>query len=498
MSNNEDTSEILLSHGGASESEELHNHEYNKKLVNYLFPENVNATEGQSISGEGGLNDSHTQTLSPTKERSWADRTFSPITPGSLRGSTFTLISTALGAGVLSLPCMFRNTGLVLGTIFLLAAAGTALWSMYLLSKCSFRSGCQRYSDAVLQMLGKEWSLVLQLVLIIYVFGALVSYLITLNQFVAQIYASFAGIDVETIKHWYTDPSDPEYYHTYIIIGILAILAFPVSSIKNLSGLRYLTIFSVSAILYIIITVVWEAPIVYSQYKDKYQDILKLDYIRFSWDSVTGWAVCAFAYTCHVNVFPVIAELQSPMEKRTNKIFNRCISVETCMYLCMGIAGYLSCLNETPDIFINRSATVGPRDIFMVAGKIAMAFNLLMAIPINLNPCRLQLIVLLKREKKQTDLLHYGITACLIAGAAGLAMIFPKVYSAFGILGGFFATMLSYTFPSMIYLKCTRMKQGHYKRWLVILIGTLTTVFGFTSATVVILQTAGVLPSAKV
>jgi len=57
----------LLSHGGASESEELHNHEYNKKLVNYLFPENVNATEGQSISGEGGLNDSHTQTLSPTK-----------------------------------------------------------------------------------------------------------------------------------------------------------------------------------------------------------------------------------------------------------------------------------------------------------------------------------------------------------------------------------------------------------------------------------------------
>ena len=113
----------------------------------------------------------------------------------------------------------------------------------------------------------------------------------------------------------------------------------------------------------------------------------------------------------------------------------------------MGIAGYLSCLNETPDIFINRSATVGPRDIFMVAGKIAMAFNLLMAIPINLNPCRLQLIVLLKREKKQTDLLHYGITACLIAGAAGLAMIFPKVYSAFGILGGFFATMLSYTFP---------------------------------------------------
>jgi len=491
MSNNEDTSEILLSHN-VSESEETHNHEYNKKLVNYLFPENVNATDGVSIAGEVSLNEENTQSISPTKERSWMERTFSPITPGSLRGSTFTLISTALGAGVLSLPAMYRNTGLALGTIFLVCAAGSALWSMYLLSKCSFRTKCQRYSDAVLQMLGKEWSLVLQFVLIIYVFGALVSYLITLNQFVAQIIASFGFISMDESKTWY-DPTSPNYYHTYIITAILALLAFPVSSIKNLSGLRYLTIFSVSAIIYIIITVVCQVPFVYSQYKAAAKGDFEVEFFKFSWDSVTGWAVCAFAYTCHVNVFPVIAELQSPMEKRTNKIFNRCISVETCMYLCMGIAGYLSCLNDTPDIFINRVATVGYKDIFMTVGKIAMAFNLLMAIPINLNPCRLQLIVLLKREKKQTNVLHYGLTAGLIAAAAGIAVIFPNVYSAFGILGGFFATMLSYTFPSMIYLKCTKMKQGHYKRWLVILIGSVTTLAGFTSATVVILKTAKVL-----
>lgn len=53
-------------------------------------------------------------------------------------------------------------------------------------------------------------------------------------------------------KTWY-DPTSPNYYHTYIVTAILALLAFPVSSIKNLSGLRYLTIFSVSAIIYIII-----------------------------------------------------------------------------------------------------------------------------------------------------------------------------------------------------------------------------------------------------
>jgi len=459
-------------------------HHDNVKLVNVLFPSDVNETEVKSVSRDV----SSDQTAQSKGKSGWVERAFSPITPGSLRGSTFTLISTALGAGILSLPCMFKNTGLILGTIFLLLAGLAALWSMYLLSKCSFRTNCHRYSDAVLQLLGEKWSYVLQMVLIIYVFGALVSYLITLNQFIAGLASSFGIITPEQSKAWY-DPASDQYYLTYITIALLACLSFPISSIKNLSGLRYLTIFSVLAICYIIITVVIEAPILHS----RLPDTAKIVYFRISWDAVTGWAVCAFAYTCHVNVFPVIAELQRPMEKRTNKIFNRCISVETVMYLSCGLAGYLSMLDDTPSIFVNRDAVVGPHDIFMTIGKLAMAFNLFLVIPVNLNPCRLQLMILLKLEKKQNNTVHYGLTALLLIGAALLAMVFPNIYSAFGILGGFFATMLSYTFPAMIYLNCTKMREGHYKRYLVYLIAGLTTFMGFFSAIIVILKTIKVI-----
>jgi len=461
----------------------------NVKLVDVLFPTDVNETDVKDTTQEkSGEDTEKNQIYSQRKDASFWERAFSPITPGSLRGSTFTLISTALGAGILSLPCMFKNTGLVLGTIFLLLAGGAALWSMYLLSKCSFRINCHRYSDAVQQLLGDKWSVFLQVVLIVYVFGALVSYFITLNQFVAGISSSFGIITPEDSKKWY-DPSSDWYYMTYITIGILATLSFPISSIKNLSGLRYITVFSVFAICYIIITVVWEAPILNS----RLPETSKVVYFRISWDAVTGWAVCAFAYTCHVNVFPVIAELQRPVEKRTRKIFNRCISVETVMYLSCGIAGYLSMLDDTPAIFVNRDAVVGPHDIFMTIGKLAMALNLFFVIPVNLNPCRLQLVILLKLEKKKSNAVHYGLTAALLVAAALLAMVFPNIYSAFGILGGFFATLLSYTFPAMVYLKCTRMREGHYKRSLVMLIATVLTIMGFGSATVVILKTAGVI-----
>jgi len=142
--------------------------DYNIKLVNTLFPTDVN-DEIMSATKEISLNDDADRLQEIYKQSivqlclysnyivksPWYTRAFSPITPGSLRGSTFTLISSALGAGILSLPYMMKMTGLVLGSIFIILAALTALWSMYLLSKCSFRTNCTRYSDAVLQLLGE-------------------------------------------------------------------------------------------------------------------------------------------------------------------------------------------------------------------------------------------------------------------------------------------------------------------------------------------------------
>jgi amino acid permease len=156
------------------------------------------------------------------------------------------------------------------------------------------------------------------------------------------------------------------------------------------------------------------------------------------------------------------------------------------MYLSIGIAGYLSTLDATPALFINRELPsniyVGPHDIFMTVGKIAMALNLFFVIPVNMNPCRMQLITLLKLEDfKRKNVLHYFLTAVILLAAAAAAMVIPNISVVFDVLGGFFATMLSYTFPAMIYLKCTNMRQGHYKRWLVYLIAAATTIAGFAS-----------------
>lgn len=52
--------------------------------------------------------------------KSWSQRTFGKMLPGSLRGSIFTMVSTAIGAGCLSLPLVFDYLGIVIGPFFLL------------------------------------------------------------------------------------------------------------------------------------------------------------------------------------------------------------------------------------------------------------------------------------------------------------------------------------------------------------------------------------------
>lgn len=124
------------------------------------------------------------------------------------------------------------------------------------------------------------------------------------------------------------------------------------------------------------------------------------------------------------------------------------------MYLSIGIGGYLSTLDQTPNIFTSRhlppGINVGPNDIFMTIGKIAMTLNLFFVIPVNLNPCRLQLITLFSLEDfKRKNALHYGLTLMILLAAAGVAMVIPNISVVFDVLGGFFATMLSYTFPGI-------------------------------------------------
>jgi Transmembrane amino acid transporter protein. len=58
-------------------------------------------------------------------------------------------------------------------------------------------------------------------------------------------------------------------------------------------------------------------------------------------------------------------------------------------YLALGLFGYLSTLDDTPTLIImrNRPSRI-KNDFLMVIGRILMAITLVIAVPVNIPPCR--------------------------------------------------------------------------------------------------------------
>jgi len=61
------------------------------------------------------------------------------------------------------------------------------------------------------------------------------------------------------------------------------------------------------------------------------------------------------------------------------------------MLIIYGMAtfiGYFSFLDLTPELIINRPVIPGHKDWLMKVARIAITFNVITCLPVNINPCR--------------------------------------------------------------------------------------------------------------
>ena len=124
-----------------------------------------------------------------THKRSWRQRTFGPIAPGSIRGSVFTLSSSAIGAGALALPFAVFNLGIIFGTATILAAGVLALLGLNIISKAANQMDVYTYSEILLRLYGKPYAFAVELVVIIGTMGGTLAYVILVGDMVPLIIA---------------------------------------------------------------------------------------------------------------------------------------------------------------------------------------------------------------------------------------------------------------------------------------------------------------------
>lgn len=108
--------------------------------------------------------------------RTWFMRTFSKIGPGSVRSSIFSLSIISIGLGCLALPAKFQDTGII-GCLVLLAISGVATYySLSYLTEAGHKYKIDNYSEVVKFHYGEKASKTLDILIIIYIYGAIILY----------------------------------------------------------------------------------------------------------------------------------------------------------------------------------------------------------------------------------------------------------------------------------------------------------------------------------
>jgi amino acid permease len=375
----------------------------------------------------------------PQESFSWSQRTFGPMKPGSIRASIFSLVSTAMGTGILTLPYLLKISGFAVG-VGLLATGALLSWlSLVMLSYASFKVREVDYYHVVQRVLGKNAAVIVSCLVAFYGFGASVGYQITIMQFIPPVVSAVMGFEFE-----------PTNAQRLIIIMGIALVVFPIALIRNLYGLRYGTYFGMACVLYILFVVVWQTP----QYFSENDSLSNIVYFKWNLNFFTSFAVAAFSYTCHSNLFPVRAELARPTLPRLQKVVGRAVGANVFLYITMAICGYLSLTENTPQLIISRPKLAGASsDWVNTFAQLAMTITLVISVIINLSPTRQELLTLAGKSRNVDTKIHVLLTAILVFSTAFFAYALPNVIAALGLIGGIGSVSFSITFPFLVYAK---------------------------------------------
>jgi len=320
--------------------------------------------------------------MRPVTYGTFRERNLSKIAPGSLRASIFTLTSSAVGAGCLTLPLVMKNTGFAIGIMLIACGAVLAKASMDMLVESAnlvlhtrrMESGRRSisYSELVAILLGREWGIALEITLALYCFGCIVGLLLVIGKAIGFVCDAFQYEVGDRDLH----------------IVAAAALSFPLSLLRNISSLALTSLLGVFAMSFVCFSITFRA-MQNGAFKD-----LTVPLAQVKANFCSSACIVFYTYNCHVNIFSIYGSLRYPLLRRIKTVTRRSVAVEFILYTCVATAGFLLFHEHTKgNILLNFPV----KDTLIAICQAAVACALTVSLPLSMHPCRENLFLLVAK-----------------------------------------------------------------------------------------------------
>lgn len=395
-------------------------------------------------------------------------------------GAVFLFTTATLGAGVLNLPNVLKQTGILIGIAMIFGVACLSVSSLTLLLKChqmimKINPKLVDYEDMAYYCFGPIASLGVKICVILINFGAAVAYLIILGNLLKPILALITSNEI--------------LLRTEIIILIICVPMILISMVKTMSDLKIITYLSFSCVLAFVLYVV-------ITYKKGYvirRGEVKLYNFGFGILKVLGTVM--FSYSCHTSLCPINKDYDEEGSKEVSGGIVGSVFLCSMIYTIVGFFGYMSFGENVKGSLLDSFDS----SFYNLLFRGFYCFVIFFTYPVALYPFRISVENLFKdflslfqcyrdlktpEGKVWTYVQTYanGIKIILLTSFLGgltvlLAIVAQeKIEYVFSLTGAVASTFSDYVFPGLFYLKLTKNGWFHpycLLAYLVILFGVV-------------------------
>ena len=403
-----------------------------------------------------------------------------PSYKGTIIGAIVNLSNVAIGAGLLSFPYVFHQTGIALGVILIL---GITVLLGILAEMLSFVCNevhkqvphlyltYETVSDLVL---GRKITVAVVGCVIITIFSSQIASLIIMGDMLEPIIEEYG----KNTDEWWTGRA--------MVTALLCIVVFPLCCLKKIDHLRWtsgISILSLFLVCIIVVSFCIEAFVKEELLVNRGE----IQFFNFTFDMFASLPIIAYAMAFHIQLPPVFLELSNSSVPKFRIVIIGTLAICVFLYSIVGMFGYAEFGELTEgNILQNYSSD----SIFVNIARCCMTITALFSYPLMnfVNRKALEFIInntaYLCFRDEEWKLAEHGkyyyirtvfITFGLLCLAWVIAMIIPEIQLVFGLAGSFCIPFTIFLVPSALYWKVAK-KAKTIKR---IIIPLFITFIGF-------------------
>ena len=337
--------------------------------------------------------------------------------------TTFLLLNTMIGSGILNQPYVFMQSG-ILGGLLGFALASIATWTGLLcLTAAGIHENVLEYSGLANKAFDKKGDKLVDISIIIMTFGSQLGYILIVGTILSDLLYSW-GCDSVACDNYFTT-----------IISVCVFVA-PVCLFRHFGHLAYLSLFSIATIVSVLLLVIIGGPIKHqAEHTSSSYDIINLNGL------VTSTGSIVFALSCSSANFQAFISTEKKCRNMESwrKITGTAVLVGALMCASMGLVGYLSFADDTEGEILDNFPQHG-YDVF----KIMVVTHLILYIPVNFVIMRYSMVRLFLNTR--SELLPYTQHTVISLGLLAFVTIVVLMILAAGLgSGAAFSLILNLT-----------------------------------------------------